>query len=75
MVLAGVYFNREVTYMAIWNKGQPRKTGDYMILLEDGTREAAHFFKCQITGRYEWSRKDGSYIYENIIGWMPHDGS
>lgn len=75
MALAGLYFNRGGYDMAIWNQGQPRKTGDYMILLEDGTQEVAHFFKCQITGQYEWSRKDGSYIYDNITGWMPYDGS
>ncbi len=58
--------------MPVWNEGDPKKTGDYVILLEDGTKEIAHFFKCQITGQHEWSREDGSYIYENIVGWMPY---
>ncbi len=60
--------------MAMWNKGQPGKTGDYLILLEDGSTEQAHFFRCQITGQQEWSRPDGSYIYENIVGWLRCDG-
>lgn len=60
--------------MAVWNRGQPRVTGDYLILLEDGSTESAHFFRCQITGQQEWSRADSSYIYDNIIGWMPYDG-
>lgn len=60
--------------MGAWNKGQPQKTGDYVVLLEDGSTEKAHFFRCQITGQREWSRSDGSYIYDNIIGWMPYDG-
>lgn len=61
--------------MPLWNKGEPRVTGDYLILLENNRTEKAHFFRCQITGEMEWSRVDGSYIYENIIGWIPHDGS
>lgn len=56
--------------MALWNKGNPKKTGEYCILLEDGEILKAHFFKCQLTGRMEWSREEGSYIYENIMGWM-----
>lgn len=56
-----------------WNNEIPKHTGDYLILLEDGNEEKAHFFKCQITGQMEWSRADGTYIYENIIGWMPCD--
>ena len=59
--------------MAIWNKGQPQQTGNYLVLLEDGTEEQAHFFRCQITGQREWSRPDGSYIYDNIVGWIPYD--
>lgn len=59
--------------MPIWNKGTPKRTGDYYVLLEDGTEELAHFFRCQITGQKEWSRKDGSYIYDNILGWMQYD--
>lgn len=60
--------------MSEWNKGQPKKTGTYRVLLEDNTQEKAHFFRCQITGQQEWSRDDGSYIYENIVGWMLYDG-
>ena len=60
--------------MAIWNKGTPKQTGNYLVLLEEGKTEQAHFFRCQMTGQKEWSRSDGSYIYENIIGWMPYDG-
>lgn len=60
--------------MTCWNKGQPRVTGDYLILMEDGSTEQAHFFRCQITGQQEWSRADGSYIYDNIVGWMSYDG-
>lgn len=60
--------------MALWNTGYPNATGDYIILLEDGTTVQAHFFRCQMTGQHEWSRPDGSYIYDNIIGWIPYDG-
>lgn len=59
--------------MAVWNPNNPKKSGDYLILLEDGTKETAHFFRCQITGQQEWSRADGSYIYDNIVGWMDCD--
>lgn len=60
--------------MALWNKGEPRVTGDYIILLEGGETIHAHFFRCQMSGQMEWSRPDGSYIYETIIGWMDDDG-
>lgn len=60
--------------MMSWNKGQPKQTGNYMILLENGSVEQARFFRCQITGQQEWSRTDGSYIYDNIMGWVPYDG-
>lgn len=61
--------------MALWKKGEPKETGDYIVLLEDGNTEHVHFFKCQMTGQKEWSRIDGSYVYENIVGWIPYDGS
>ena len=61
--------------MALWNKGEPKQTGDYLILLEDGNRQPAYFFCCQLTRQHEWSLPDGSYIYENIVGWMNYDGT
>lgn len=60
--------------MALWRDGIPKATGDYHVLLEDGTQKVAHFFKCQMTGQWEWEEPDGSYIYENIVGWLPYVG-
>lgn len=72
--MRGVLLRRKkVSLVKSWNKGQKR-TGDYTILLEDGSVEQAHLFRCQITGQQEWSRADDSYIYDNIIGWAPYDG-
>ena len=61
--------------MAVWNKGKPKQTGDYIVLLDDESVLIAHFFHCQLTGQHEWSRQDGSYIYGNIIGWLNYDGT
>ncbi|MFR8547748.1 MAG: hypothetical protein ACLVEV_03865 [Lachnospiraceae bacterium] len=59
----------------IWNTGYPSKSGTYITLLEDGEEVVAKYFRCQMTGQCEWSRFDGEYIYDNIIGWLPYDGS
>lgn len=51
--------------MDAWHEGYPSKPGWYHCRVEGGEVDL-YCKKCELTGKYHWVYKDGSYINERV---------